>query len=357
MVNEAVIIAHTEKGTRMGENLAGKMRIRLRAPKRFLAAPDEQRGFTQSLSSEIRERFHQEKVLILIMELETAIRAIAPFLNNRKSDPAVLLLDEAGNFVIPLCLGGRAELHYLLKSLVELLDATAVITWGTELKYVPNIEALAEKYQWKIENRELISRFGEALLNGEPLVVWDPLGFSLQWPEDVRVETGEKLLFQDNDRFLLVLGYQTQPAMIPVKVQTLALRPSCFTVGIACGGAVPALKIVGVIRRYFRELDWSVQSIKQIVTIDSPLYCNAIRETGRDLGTAVAIYSAAELQKRDEFAAWMRSDSKIGPEQLAENLALIGCEPGGRLIGIRRRVDQVALAVALNPDIETIFKK
>jgi cobalt-precorrin 5A hydrolase len=354
MVNEAVIIAHTEKGTRLGEDLAGKLKIRLRAPLRFLTAPDEQRGFTQTLSGEIRERFLKERVLILIMELETAIRAIAPFLNSRKSDPAVVLLDESGDYVIPLCWGGKNELQHLVKRLAGLLGARTVITGGTERKYLPNIEALADKYQWKIENRELISRFGEALLNGEPLVVWDPLGLSLQWPEEVRVETGANVLFQDNDRFLLILGYQSPPAMIPVKVQTLALRPSCFTVGVACNAAIPALKVVGAIRRYFRELDWSVQSIKRIVTIDSPLYRNTIRETGRDLGTAVAIYSAIELQKRDGFAELISSGSELGMEQLAENLALIGSEPDGRLMGIRRRIDRVSLAIAFNPDIVTV---
>jgi cobalt-precorrin 5A hydrolase len=321
-----------------------------------LTIPDEQRGFTQPLSSEIRDRFFKERVLILIMELETAIRTIAPFLNNRKSDPAVLLLAESGDFVIPLCCGARAELQHLIQCLVGLLGARPVITWGTERKYIPNIEELAEKHQWKIENRESIFRFGEALVNGEALVVWDPLGLSLPWPEEVRVETGENVLFQDNDRFLLILGYQILPAMIPVKVQTLALRPSCFTVGIVCNGAVSALKVVGAIRRYFRELDWSFQSVKQIVAIDSPLYCNTLREAGRELGTAVAIYSASELQKRHEFAELISTDSEVGPEQLAEGLALLGSEPGGRLIGARRRFDRVSLAVAFNPDIETIVK-
>jgi cobalt-precorrin 5A hydrolase len=356
MVNEVLIITHTEKGTRLGEDLSKRVKIRLRAPRRFLSSPDEQRGFTQPLSHEIRERFLHEKVLILIMELETAVRTIAPFLNSRKSDPAVLLLDEAGDFVIPLCLGlgCKTELHHLVKTLAELLGARPIITWGTERKNIPTIEDLAEKYHWKIENRELIPRFGEALSNGEPLVVWDPLRSSLQWPEDVRVETGENVLFQDDDRFLLILGYQNPPMMTPIKVQTMALRPSCFTVGIVCSGAVPALKVVGAIRRYFRELDWSVQCIKQIVAIDSPLCGKAIRETVRDLGTAAAIYSAAELQKRDGFAELISSDSENRLEQLAENLALLGCEQGGRLIGIRSQIGQVSLAVAFNPDNETV---
>jgi cobalt-precorrin 5A hydrolase len=352
MLNEAVIIAHTEKGTRLGEDLAKKMEIRLRAPQRFLANPDEQCGFSRSMTSEIQDLFLQERILIFIMELETAIRVIAPLLNNRNSDPAVLLLDEAGNYAIPLCSGSKNKLQYLIKTITETIGARPIITSGTERSYIPAIEDLAERYQLKIETRELIPKFGEAFLNGEALVVWDSWGLNQRWPENVRVETDQNAMFLEDDRFLLVIGYQLFPSVIPVKMQVMALRPLCLRVGIACDGETATLKMVGAIRRYFREANWSIRSILQIVALDSPLYRNAILETGRDLGVAVKLYSAAELKMRDQFTGLFMGDCVIEPDQIAENLALTGCEQG-RLIGNRRRIDQVSLAVAMNADIET----
>ncbi|HYH01631.1 MAG TPA: cobalt-precorrin 5A hydrolase, partial [Bacillota bacterium] len=105
MNKDIYIISHTERGTRLGENLANRVDAILRAPQRFFAVTGDPRGFAQPLSTEIQKVFSLAKILILVMDLETAVRILAPLLTSRNSDPIVLVVDEAGNFVINLLSG------------------------------------------------------------------------------------------------------------------------------------------------------------------------------------------------------------------------------------------------------------
>ncbi|HYH02653.1 MAG TPA: cobalamin biosynthesis protein, partial [Bacillota bacterium] len=240
-----------------------------------------------------------------------------------------------------------------VKGLAESIGATAVLTSTVEKRKVPLLDDLAKQYKMNIESRDLIPKFTNALLNGEPVVIWDRWGLNVQWPENVRVETGVDLQFGNNEKLLLVIGYQNIPAIVPVKMQVMALRPVCLTVGIGCCKGVNGLRVIGAVRRYFREQNWSVKSIKQLVSVDMYADQNALADAGRDLGVSVIIFNVNEFPKSGSPLKIISNGPETEQGQVAETVALLSAQQG-QLIGIKRRIDQVSIAVAFSPEEKSI---
>jgi cobalt-precorrin 5A hydrolase len=76
----------------------------------------------------VQQAFKQGHALVMICASGIAVRSLAPVLNNKQQDPPVLLLDEAGQFVVPLLSGHEGGANEWGRQLAGALNAQLVIT-------------------------------------------------------------------------------------------------------------------------------------------------------------------------------------------------------------------------------------
>ncbi len=91
------------------------------------------------------------------------VRDIAPLLDNKWSDPAVIVVDSNLNFAIPL-LGGHHGANEVARQISE-LGAIPVLTTATEVHGKPSVEGIAEKIGCEIFNKESTVAVNCALLD------------------------------------------------------------------------------------------------------------------------------------------------------------------------------------------------
>ena len=111
------IIALTEAGLRLAETI----QLRLDEDAKILFKP---KPFAQVLQT----LFKTGEKLILICATGIAVRTLAPVLNNKYQDPPVLVLDELGQFVIPLISGHEGGANDWGDDIAKLLGASLVMT-------------------------------------------------------------------------------------------------------------------------------------------------------------------------------------------------------------------------------------
>ncbi len=96
-LSRASVIYFTERGKALGEKIREKLKnARPELSLRMGRMPG------QSLQEWCREAFEDSQLLIFVGAAGIAVRAIAPFVRDKFTDPAVLVLDEQGNYVIPI---------------------------------------------------------------------------------------------------------------------------------------------------------------------------------------------------------------------------------------------------------------
>ena len=131
----------------------------------------EEAGFLPLAKDIYRERFSSMDALIFIGACGIAVREIAPYLVSKKTDPAVLCIDEKMQFVIPMLSGHIGGANDLARRLAAALGASAVITTATDVNGKFAADAWAAKNECAISSMLLAKKVAAEILERDvPLV-------------------------------------------------------------------------------------------------------------------------------------------------------------------------------------------
>lgn len=154
---------------------AGDQSIGAFTPSADLTPADSLISFA-SLRELVRELWSQSRALIFIGACGIAVRSIAPYVKDKTRDPAVLVLDEKGRFVISLLSGHIGGANELTLAIAGLVGAQPVITTATDINQVFAVDSWAIKAGLHIVNPQVIKEISGSLLAGRPV------GFISQYP-------------------------------------------------------------------------------------------------------------------------------------------------------------------------------
>ena len=123
------------------------------------------------LESWCRKHFFQKDALIFLSSCGIAVRAIAPLIQSKVTDPAVLVVDEGGNFVISLLSGHLGGANELTEILADFLGAIGVITTATDVRKRFAVDVWAKKKHLFIANPEKIKDISAEILEGQSVLL------------------------------------------------------------------------------------------------------------------------------------------------------------------------------------------
>ena len=112
-----------------------------------------------STSAWAGEKFSDSDALIFIGATGIAVRSIAPYVASKKSDPAVLVVDECGKFVISLLSGHLGGANELALKTAEILEAIPVVTTATDLHHRFAVDVFAKKNNVLLQSAAVIVRW------------------------------------------------------------------------------------------------------------------------------------------------------------------------------------------------------
>jgi cobalt-precorrin 5A hydrolase len=117
------------------------------------------------------EVYKQVDGLVAVMATGITIRAVAPLLESKLTDPAVVSVDAHGKFVISLLSGHLGGANDLAHVIAQGINAIPVITTASDIMGKQSVEDLAKKLQLKIENFDSLVALNSAIVNGDRIVV------------------------------------------------------------------------------------------------------------------------------------------------------------------------------------------
>ena len=121
-------------------------------------------------------QFAQSDALIFVGAAGIAVRAIAPHCRSKAADPTVVVLDEGGQFAIPLLSGHLGGANDLARWLAAVCGAVPVITTATDVNGLFAVDLWAKAQNCAVLEPERIKRVSGALLAGQTVRYWSP------WP-------------------------------------------------------------------------------------------------------------------------------------------------------------------------------
>lgn len=151
----------------------------------------------ENINCSLREwtgiHFEEDDIIIFTGACGIAVRSIAPFINSKCTDPAVLVADDMGINIISLLSGHLGRANEWTKILASGLNANAVITTSSDIHNKIAIDLFAERNNLYIENMEAARRVQAAVIEGSPVTVFCNAEITGKVPDNFYIQK-----FQDN---------------------------------------------------------------------------------------------------------------------------------------------------------------
>lgn len=286
--------------------------------------------FAKPIDSSLRDwtgrRFAESDAIIFIGACGIAVRSIAPFVSSKKTDPAVVVIDEQGKFAISLLSGHIGGANELTEEISNLLHATPVITTATDINNKFAVDVFAKTNGCYISDMTMAKEISAALVNG------NSVGFASDFPWVGEIPKELQLLDEEDEtKEKPEMGiYVTNSYLKHPFVHTLYLVPKIITLGVGCKKDTPADTVEKVVRKTCDELLIPSVSMELVASIDLKKEEQGILEYCKERNLPFETYSAEQLKEVEgSFAESKFVEETTGVDNVCERSAILGSSKHG----------------------------
>lgn len=342
------IIAFTRAGCALAVRLAGALRsydespdgradVSVCGPARF--ADEFEIDPYESLAAWTADAFARATALVYVGACGIAVRAIAPHVRDKFHDPAVVAIDEAGRFAVPLLSGHVGGANELARELAGVVGGQAVVSTATDVNGLFAVDEWAARRGFAIVERAVAKDISARLLEGG--TVGFVCDIDLEWAPPAGVMALDGMADEACDLgFAVSLDDSCQPFE-----NTLHLVPRAVVLGVGCRRDTEPEVFERMVDEALAEARVSRHAVVEIASIDVKREERAILELAARRGWRTRFYSADELAAvSGEFAASDFVKRTVGVDNVCERAALA---QGGTLLAGKRAGEGVTVAIAL----------
>ena len=328
------LTAFTRRGAALARRLARALTedghlCSLACPARLSAALELREPPYESLGAWAGARFQDSDGLIFVGAAGIAVRAAAPYVRDKLTDPTVVSVDEAGQFVVPLLSGHVGGGNHLARRIAAITGGQAVISTATDVNGLFAVDQWAAERGMVIASRELAKAVSAALLEGRPVGFCSEFGHPC--PPDLTEGPGPELG--------VWVTCKTGPEPYP---RTLRLVPKCLILGIGCRRGTEMEAVAAAVAEAVEGLDPA--GVCQIATIDLKRDEPGLLAFCRTRELPLTCYTAAELAETPgTFTPSPFVAEATGVDNVCERAAV---RAGGTLLRPKRAKNGVTVAVA-----------
>ncbi|MBF0274002.1 MAG: cobalamin biosynthesis protein [Nitrospinae bacterium] len=232
-------------------------------------------SFFKTTSKElIKEIFNQYEQIVWFGALGVLVRFIGPLLQDKKTDPAVISIDEQGTFVISVVSGHLGGANKLSEEIAEKISATPVITTASDVSHTIAVDLLGSEFNWKCEKYENITKVSASVVNGEKVAIIQTTGERNWWKYKEKLPSNLLVLksfdgvnINHYDAFLFITDEENNISK-DLHNKIVMYRPKSLIVGIGCNRNTPLNEIEDAIFQTLKKNNLSFHSVRNLATID-----------------------------------------------------------------------------------------
>ena len=269
-----------------------------------------------------RTGFDEHRPLIFVGAVGITVRAISGYVKDKLSDTPVIVIDDNGQFVIPLLAGHAGGANKLAVIYAELLDAIPVLTTSTDVNHAFSADVFAIENNLTIRNRKGIKKVSAKAIEGKPVTI------SIKdYPPEESVD--------------IIIANETDGQY------DLLLSPKRYTVGIGTRKDKDPDEAEKFILDILAGLDIDVDDVYAVCTVDIKQNEPAVTRFCRKYSIPLITFEASVLERASgDFTASRFVKDTVGVDNVCERAAVLGAGPGSALICKKTVGDGITLAVA-----------
>lgn len=265
------------------------------------------------VSSLMKDIYEESQAIVFISATGIAIRMISPYIKNKKVDPAVLVIDDQGRFIIPLLSGHLGGANELSKKITELFPkSTLVITTASDSRGFISPDLFAKDMGFYFYNEEKLTEFTSAMVEGEKIYLYSEVEINWDYPNFIRIDSLENI--KDSEKLIYISSRK-----ISGKYNYLQIIPKNLHLGIGCRRGVSSKLMREFVEEVFKDNKLLPEAIETISSIDLKSDEEGILELAQEYKAKTIFYRTEELQEVEymfEISEFVRKT--VGTGSVAE---------------------------------------
>ena len=329
MTRPYAVVAITKHGAAIARRLHERLPdIDVYYPERFAVEGDSGdsatgvHAFSGSVVDHLPALFSAYAGLVGIFSLGAMVRLIAPLLRDKRTDPAIVVVDDRAQHAISVLSGHIGGANELTLRVAAALGAEAVITTASDVAQTIAVDLLGRAFGWEIENPENITAVSAAVVNEERILVIQESGERDWWPSErplpphISVADFPPTEMAKTDRTqsggervggaqtgaagpdaFLVITHRLLAAHERARLLTRGVlyRPKVIVLGVGCNSGTSSAEIAAVISETLASAGLAINSVRNVATIDRKANEPGLVDVCRQSGWPLVSYTAAEL--------------------------------------------------------------
>lgn len=302
-MESVAIIAITKNGIEIAKNL--KFRFSqwdIFAPSKFSNNDSKINWFEDSTTSKVGELFKRYDALVCIFSLGAVIRLISPHMKDKKTDPAVVVIDDIGKFVISTLSGHIGGANKLTEEIAGLLSATPVITTAADVNKTIAVDLLGKEFGWQIDDESTVTKVSAFMVNEEKIGVFQDAGEKDWWlpkrelPKNVHLyENLKELTESDCKGFLIISDKIIEDEQILER--SVVYRPKTLIVGVGLHWDTSKDTIKEGLEFCLSKFKLSPKSIAKFASIKKEAQATGLHELAEEMRVSIDYFEKQELAR------------------------------------------------------------
>ena len=252
--------------------------------------------YSEPTSDKIIELFKNSNALICLFSLGAVIRLIAPHLKDKKTDPAVIVIDDKTNFVISVLSGHIGGANELTQEISEKLNALPVITTAADVNKTIAVDLVGREFGWKIDDETTVTKISAHMVNAEPIGVFQQTG-NKKWykklPKNVTIYNSLEELKKSNSKAHLIISDKIIDNELAQ--ESVIYRPQSLVIGIGLHWDTTKDTIKDGIEHCLKKFNLSSKCIAKLVSIKKPEDVQGLIDLGKEMQIPVEYVNREEL--------------------------------------------------------------
>ena len=266
------------------------------APSKFLNDSNEIVWYSESTSEKIVELFKNNNALICLFSLGAVIRLIAPYLKDKKTDPAVIVIDDKTSFVISVLSGHLGGANELAQIIAQKLDAIPVITTAADVNKTIAVDLVGKEFGWKIDDDSTVTKISAHMVNEENIGIYQEAGKMNWWkelPKNVKVYHNlEEMKNSGSKGYLIISDRILEGDFLK---NSVVYRPPSLVVGIGLHWDTSKEIIKEGLDFCLQKFKLSEKSIAKLVSIKKSEDVKGLVDIGKEMGITVEYVNREDL--------------------------------------------------------------
>lgn len=290
------VLAITKNGIKIGHSLKEIFpNWEIYAPEKFSNEEMKIKWYSEPTSKKIVELFQKNNALICIFSLGAVIRLISPYLKDKKTDPAIIVIDDKSNFVISVLSGHIGGANQLTNEIAEKLKAISVITTAADVNNTISVDLIGKEFDWKIDDDSSVTKISADMVNEESIGVFQETG-EKKWfkekPKNVSLYNSLEELMKSNSKSYLII---TDKIIDDLKKESVIYRPPSLIIGIGLHWDTTKETIKEGIEDCMKKFNLSPKSIAKLVSIKKPQDVQGLIDLGIEMNIPVEYVNREDL--------------------------------------------------------------